>query len=148
MIANKLVFKPKNGSLTLHHHDHFLVNSYKSTLRKFKWPPSTLSRSSRNIMYNCEVEMWKTRSQKQDDCPMKSSQLIPDRLFLTDFKDSTKKRVRQEEKRAKAYDTRYSQAVSHLSTDRARRCLTSVIGRELVFSTWYGCKPHRESARV
>ena len=93
---------------------------------------------SRNIMYNCEVEMWKTRSQKQDDCQMKSSQLIPDRLFLTDFKDSTKKRVRQEEKRAKAYDTRYSQAVSHLSTDRARRCLTSVIGREPVYSTWYG----------
>ena len=30
------------------------------------------------------------------------------------------------------------QAVTHLSTNHARRCLTSVIGREPVFSTWYG----------
>ena len=34
--------------------------------------------------------------------------------------------------------TQCSQAVSHPSTNRARCCLTSVIGRELVFSTWYG----------
>ena len=34
--------------------------------------------------------------------------------------------------------TRCSQAVTHPSTNRAQRCLTSVIGRELVFSTWYG----------
>ena len=33
------------------------------------------------------------------------------------------------------YDTAYSQAVTHPSTDAARRCLTSVIGRELVVST-------------
>ena len=36
------------------------------------------------------------------------------------------------------YSTWCSQAVTHLSTNHARRCLTSVIGRELVFSTWYG----------
>ena len=34
--------------------------------------------------------------------------------------------------------TRCSQAVSHPSTNRAQCCLTSVIRRELVFSTWYG----------
>ena len=41
-------------------------------------------------------------------------------------------------KSAKVYSTRYSQAVTHPSTDRARRCLTSVIRREPVYSTWYG----------
>ena len=39
---------------------------------------------------------------------------------------------------AKGNCTRSSQAVSHPSTTRARRCLTSVIGREPVYSTWYG----------
>ncbi|GBP72550.1 hypothetical protein EVAR_9695_1 [Eumeta japonica] len=34
----------------------------------------------------------------------------------------------------KANITRCSQAVTHPSTDRARRCLTSVIGREPVYS--------------
>ena len=37
-----------------------------------------------------------------------------------------------------AYNTRDSQAVTHPSTNRARRCLTSVIRREPVYSTWYG----------
>ena len=37
-----------------------------------------------------------------------------------------------------AYSTEYSQAVTHPSTNSAQCCLTSVIGRELVFSTWYG----------
>ena len=39
---------------------------------------------------------------------------------------------------AKAYDTGGSQAVPHPSTIPARRCLTSVIGRERVCSSWYG----------
>ena len=38
----------------------------------------------------------------------------------------------------KAYSTEYSQAVTHPSTNSAQCCLTSVIRRELVFSTWYG----------
>ncbi|KAF0766183.1 Uncharacterized protein FWK35_00004502, partial [Aphis craccivora] len=37
-----------------------------------------------------------------------------------------------------ANGTQCSQAVTHPSTNYARRCLTSVIGRELVYSTWYG----------
>lgn len=31
-----------------------------------------------------------------------------------------------------------SQAVTHPSTNQTQRCLTSLIGREAVFSTWYG----------
>ena len=50
----------------------------------------------------------------------------------------TEKIERKKKKKRNAYNTRYSQAVTHPSTDRARRCLTSVIGREPVFSTWYG----------
>ena len=48
------------------------------------------------------------------------------------------------EKGKNAYSTLDSQAVSDPSTKRARRCLTWLIGREAVFSTWYGRK--RESS--
>jgi hypothetical protein len=50
--------------------------------------------------------------------------------------------------KAKVYGTRYSQAVTHPSTNRARRCLTSVIGREPVLSTWYGRRRHTGTARA
>ena len=47
--------------------------------------------------------------------------------------------------KAKDNSTRCSQAVTHPSTNRAQRCLTSVIGREPVFSTWYGrCRRRRQ----
>ena len=52
-----------------------------------------------------------------------------------------KKKNKKQTKRIKqiiVYKTWCSQAVTHLSTNHARRCLTSVIGREPVFSTWYG----------
>ena len=39
-----------------------------------------------------------------------------------------------------AYSTKYSQAVTHPSTNSAQCCLTTVIRQELVYSTWYGCK--------
>ena len=45
---------------------------------------------------------------------------------------------KQFEKRIDANGTGGSQAVTHPSTNPAQRCLTSVIGRELVCSTWYG----------
>ena len=44
---------------------------------------------------------------------------------------------------SKVYSTRYSEAVSHPSTNRARRCLTSGFGREPVYSTWYGRRHQR-----
>ena len=44
--------------------------------------------------------------------------------------------VRSQQK--SVYSTMYSQAVTHPSTNMAQCCLTSVIRRELVFSTWYG----------
>ena len=40
-------------------------------------------------------------------------------------------------------NTRYSQPVTHASTNRAQRCLTSVIRREPVFPTWYGRARHQ-----
>ena len=43
-------------------------------------------------------------------------------------------------KEKEAYDTGYSQAVTHPSTNPARPGLTSVIGREPVYSRWYGRK--------
>ena len=42
------------------------------------------------------------------------------------------------EEKSKAYLTWYSQAVTHPSTNQAHDCLTSVIGRELVYSIRYG----------
>ena len=36
------------------------------------------------------------------------------------------------------YSNLYSQAVTHPSTNRSQPCLTSVNGRELVYSRWYG----------
>lgn len=44
----------------------------------------------------------------------------------------------QSKEKWEAYDTGYSQAVTHPSTNPARQGLTSVIGREPVFSLWYG----------
>ena len=40
----------------------------------------------------------------------------------------------------KAYSTWYSQAVSHPSTNQARPCLASEIGRDRACSGWYGRK--------
>ena len=41
------------------------------------------------------------------------------------------------------YSNLYSQAVTHPSTNRSQPCLTSVIGRELVYSRWYGRRHFR-----
>ena len=55
--------------------------------------------------------------------------------FPDDFEPIAEKLMR---KKKKANSTWCSQAVTHPSTNQAQRCLTSVIGRELVLSTWYG----------
>ena len=47
-------------------------------------------------------------------------------------------RVNSSDMQEKAYGTGCSQAVPHPSTIPARRCLTSVIRRERVCSSWYG----------
>ncbi len=44
------------------------------------------------------------------------------------------------EGKAKAYNTWYSQAVSHPSTNQARPCFASEIGRDRAFSGWYARK--------
>ena len=51
---------------------------------------------------------------------------------------SPKSHQRMRKKKFCANSTPCSQAVTHPSTDEARRCLTSVIGREPVRSAWYG----------
>ena len=45
-----------------------------------------------------------------------------------------------------AYNTCCSQAVTHPGTEQARRCLTAVIGREPVFSAWYGRRRKEEAS--
>ena len=52
-----------------------------------------------------------------------------------DNNDNNKGNEKKNTKKTKVYSTRYSQAVTHPSTNRTQRCLTSVIGREPVFST-------------
>ena len=47
-----------------------------------------------------------------------------------------------------AYDTGYSQAVTHPSTNLAQQSLTSVIGREPVFSLWYGRRQGNQSSNT
>lgn len=48
------------------------------------------------------------------------------------------KRGQKRRREKKAYSTRYSQAVSHPSTNQARPCLASEIRRDRARSGWYG----------
>lgn len=50
-------------------------------------------------------------------------------------------------KRKEAYSTRYSQAVSHPSTNQARPCLASEIRRDRARSGWYGRRRGRTAPR-
>ena len=71
-------------------------------------------------------------------------QLFPySQIFVGPARTSAKTRQKKEEKtqmkkQLHAKSIQCSQAVTHPSTDWTQRCLTSVIGRELVCSAWYG----------
>ena len=58
-------------------------------------------------------------------------------IFIPFFKDSGGPNINGK-KKVGHNSTQCSQEVTHPSTDWALCCLTSVIKRELVFSTWYG----------
>ena len=60
-------------------------------------------------------------------------------------KQRANKAIRKRE--AKAYSTWYSQAVSHPSTNQARPCLASEIGRDRACSGWYGRKRRQRLQR-
>eukprot|EP00795_Rhopilema_esculentum_P014107 gene14107-5097_t len=52
--------------------------------------------------------------------------------------------IQAKKKDDEAYNTRCSQAVTHPGTDLALPCLTSVIGREPVYSWWYGREKRKD----
>ena len=92
---------------------------------------------------------FKTKSSLRDACRKHLSEChslfheIPSR----NSRDITKQSLALKAKKI-IYSTWCSQAVTHLSTNHARRCLTSVIGREPVFSTWYGRRQRVVSTKV
>ena len=63
------------------------------------------------------------------------SKCIINLLTLSLYTLKTPQNKKKNSKNSKTYSTWYSQAVTHPSTNQARRCLTSVIRREPVFST-------------
>ena len=67
-------------------------------------------------------------------CPKRRKNEKSKKLSVTDCR----RHSRQRSIVIKANSTWCSQAVTHLSTNQAQRCLTSLIGREAVHSTWYG----------
>ncbi len=67
-------------------------------------------------------------------CPLSS--------YFSEYSNNLKQRnaasIRIRNNKKSTAPGRCSQAVSHPSANRARRCLTAVFGWEPVFSTWYG----------
>ena len=61
---------------------------------------------------------------------------------------TSSKTTNQQTKTKNAYNTQYSQAVSHPSTNWALCCLTAVIGREPVYSAWYGRRQRTSSVNL
>ena len=87
-------------------------------------PLSTLPKCRFLLVQKCEPDVIRTRN-----------------LLIwsqTRYRCATGPSFLHSENQQNAYNTRDSQAVTHPSTNRARRCLTLVIRREPVLSTWYG----------
>ena len=68
-------------------------------------------------------------------CPSKRQQFLSRELFRY-LKPKWRHEIKIE--RRCVHDTKYSQAVSHPSTNFAQPGFTAVIGREPVLSWWYG----------
>ena len=66
---------------------------------------------------------------------------FPDRSVTYTVCELLSDYVKKKKKKKSGLSTRYSQPVTHASTNRARRCLTSQIGRDGVCSAWYGPSP-------
>ena len=64
--------------------------------------------------------------------------LLQVELFQNSRIDAEKSQRQEIRQLKNGSNTKDSQTVTHSSTNLARRCLTSVFGREPVFSTWYG----------
>ena len=83
----------------------------------------------------CENRLLADRLRSSSD-PISDIKLISTDTTLSSWPKGREAMLsRRERKSKKAYGTWYSQAVTHPSTNQARRCLTSVIGREPVLST-------------
>ena len=95
------------------------------------------------LKYFC-IKIWFWEFQKPlrgfvDNNNSRTSQHIVDRyqvlVFMT---ESSTSQLLDKLEKSNVYYFSYSQAVTHPSTNETRCCLTAVIGRELVLSTWYG----------
>ena len=84
-----------------------------------------------------KLNIYKALDSKDDA----KSALVELKKAFTAFQEAHDVVCAPKKKKKKAYGTWCSQAVTHPSTNQARRCLTSVIRREPVFSTWYGFNP-------
>ena len=89
-----------------------------------------------------DLQMWReNKKTKKKNVPLPPPKKNKTNITKKETKhvtSLTRKTWIEKKKKWQAYDTRYSQAVSHPSTDRALGCLTSVIGREPVYSAWCG----------
>ena len=93
----------------------------------------------------CHRNLIKKKKEKTEPDVIRTRNLLI--WSQTRYRCATGPPIQHMEYMQNAYNTRDSQAVTHPSTNRARRCLTSVIRREPVYSTWYG-RRQREKCKM